>query len=355
MKAKAIVLVNFSNQLDTNIPLLTEIRQNERLRRLASCRLQLVPIATALAQHGIETYAISAKSPPHGGNEIFKEVKLLIVSKVTVNTEKAERCQRTVMWYLHMARRIGISTTTIYSNHHLADRGSIWKSIYEDILAHSDKIVCPTKGLSEALARLGGGVIQTIEDPCTVPTFEYKTIETEKPINLLWYGNTSNIEPILSKLQWLLKIRLNRRISLLLLTGKLSSDYIRRITDAQSSMAPSWSVAYMPWTEEEHLIQLRKAHYTLLPCSKEEHSRYASHNRLLDAISGGTIPIATPIPSYQELSEVAVLSDHIINAFMQSIQYYDKLIAGYARVREQKLKAYSLENITSKWRSLLLD
>ena len=127
---------------------------------------------------------------------------------------------------------------------------------------------------------------------------------------------------------------------------------VKRINQAKKHMSSSWEVTCQQWTYETHLAKLRKAHFTLLPCEQDEHRKYAGHNRLLDAISGGTVPIASPIPSYKSLKEVAVLSDHFVGSFVESLKSYNDISKNFEKRREKILSFYSLDLTISKYQNL---
>ena len=348
---KAIILVNFSENEHISLPLRVEIRQNKMLQHLASCRLQLEPITQALYGLGIESYSVSPLTPLDN-LKILKGVKLIIVGKITVNPEKAKKCHTIVMQYLLAAEKLKIPIATIYSNHHLASGNSIWNCPYRDILAQSEKIICPTQGLSDSLSRDGNWSVETVEDPCIDTRYGYKQINPDSTINILWYGNVMNLNPLLKKLPYLLRLKSDRRFSLDILTGRLTARKEIQINQAKKHMSSSWEVTCQQWTYEKHLAKLRKAHFTLLPCEQDEHRKYAGHNRLLDAISGGTVPIASPIPSYKDLKEVAVLSDHLVGSFVESLESYNDISKNFEKRREKNLSTYSLEFTISKYQNL---
>ena len=349
--AKALLLVNFSKPGDASLPFASEISQNRSLQNLASCRLQLQPIAKALEAIGLEVYSISPLKPLESLS-LFDNVKLIIVGKITVKPEKSKICHAVVMQHLLAAKKLDIPIITTYSNHHLSDIGSIFNQTYRGILAQSKKIICPSQGLTESLTKLGDWSVETIEDPCITPPYSYKKLGLKNTINILWYGSTMNLNPLLEKLPFLLKLKSNRSFALDILTGDLKAHQKRRISEAKQQMSPSWNITCQQWTHEKHLIKLEKAHYTLLPCENNQYSEYASSNRLLDAISGGTIPIASPIPSYRNLGEVAILSNHLISSFIESIKSYDEISKTFEARRGKLLKDYSLERTVIKYKNL---
>ena len=171
-------------------------------------------------------------------------------------------------------------------------------------------------------------------------------------INILWYGRINNLNPLLRKLPYLLQIESNRHFNLDILTGRLTASQELQIDKARQIMSSSWTINCQPWSYEKHLIKLKKAHFTFLPCSIDENSKYAGHNRLLDAIAGGTVPIASPIPSYKDLREVAILSDHLIDSFIKSFRSYNDITKGFEARREKVLSHYSLDKTIAKYENL---
>ena len=348
---KALILSNFTTQHATPIPFGSEIENNKMLPYLASFRLQLKPAIQALDGLGLASYSASPLQPLDSSGHL-EGVKLIIIGKITVNSEKIEICHSVIRQYLLAAKNLNIPVVTMYSNHHLSHEGSIWNRPYRDIISHSKKIICPSKALSESLARLGDWSVETVEDTCIDSQYGYKKINPDSTINILWYGNVMNLNPLLKKLPYLLRLKSNRCFSLDILTGRLTATKELQINQAKEHMSSSWEVTCQQWTYEKHLAKLRKAHFTLLPCEQDEHKKYAGHNRLLDAISGGTVPIASPIPSYKDLKEVAVLSDHLVGSFVESLKSYNDISKNFEKRREKILSTYTFDLTVSKYQNL---
>ena len=194
--------------------------------------------------------------------------------------------------------------------------------------------------------------MQTVEDPCITSLCGYKKIRQDCIINILWYGRINNLNPLLKKLPYLLQLKSDMRFSLDILTGRLTANQEHQIDKARKIMSSSWEIKCQPWSFEKHLIKLKKAHFTFLPCAIDEHSKYAGHNRLLDAIAGGTVPIASPIPSYKDLGEVSILSDHLIDSFIKSFRSYNDITKRFEVRREKVLSRYSLDQTITKYENI---
>ena len=349
--SRAIILANFATQDSMPIPFHSEVEKNKMLPYLASFRLQLKPVIQALDGLGLASYSASPLQPLDN-SKFLEEVKIIIIGKITVNSEKIEICHSVIRQYLLVAKKLNIPVVTMYSNHHLSYEGSIWNSPYRDIINYSEKIICPSQVLSESLARLGDWSVETVEDPCVIPLSNYKKISPESTVNILWYGNVMNLNPLLRKLPYLLQIKSSKRFSLDLLTGRLTDSKELQIKEAKKYMSSSWQINREQWTYQNHLTKLKNAHFTFLPCASDKHSKYAGHNRLLDAISGGTLPIASPIPSYMDLKDVAILSDHLIGSFVESIESYNDISNRFEERRAKILRDYSLDRIVAKYMNI---
>ena len=78
-----------------------------------------------------------------------------------------------------------------------------------------------------------------------------------------------------------------------------------------------------------------------------------SHNRLVDSLRSGCIPIASEMQSYLELRKVAVLgSDHgsLIN---QVVRQYRRLTAKHEQFRVSELERFSPHINSQRWDSAL--
>jgi glycosyltransferase involved in cell wall biosynthesis len=111
---------------------------------------------------------------------------------------------------------------------------------------------------------------------------------------------------------------------------------------------------FVPWSRAAVAVELARADLVLLPQdAASEWGRVKSHNRLVEALRAGRFAIASPIPSYLELSDYAwigePLADGVEWALAHPIDVLAKLRAGQNAVEQR----FSPRKIGERWASTL--
>ena len=88
----------------------------------------------------------------------------------------------------------------------------------------------------------------------------------------------------------------------------------------------------------------------LLPSNPRDISKAGvSHNRLVDALRGGVVPIASPMPSYLELSESSLIGSDFSEMIEYAEDRYTSLSQKFAKLREIILKDHSPQQNIINW------
>ena len=199
-----------------------------------------------------------------------------------------------------------------------------------------------------------------IVDPWQIP--EFISIETRHLCNirLLWYGQKQLriLRSRTIKHQGKLELERFAKDTLTLLTGKKHLSLFRRYLNSNKSIYPNFNYRFLAWdgrkNPEQFENELRNAHIVMIPSDSHDLLKVgASHNRLIDAIRAGCIPIASPIDSYIELKKVALVGDNFPKMLLYAINNYERLSNKYADLRESILKRFSPELNQKSWERVI--
>ena len=108
-----------------------------------------------------------------------------------------------------------------------------------------------------------------------------------------------------------------------------------------------WDASDQPSQLEQELL---RAHMVVIPSDPIDPFKIgASHNRIIDSIRSGCLVAASPLPSYIELSKLALLGNDL--PYLISVAYlqYNRLSLKYSRYRDSLLSRFSPEVNQEKW------
>ena len=236
--------------------------------------------------------------------------------------------------------------------------------LYRDLLRHADHVVVPSQSMSKlVIPHLNTSIpISVIEDPSSVRLQPYRKFLPSQKLRIVWFGNTSNVFYICSQLEQLMKTVSDADfIELVILTNP---GVFGMLDELFTSLLPHalrpWSLELLAWDHHNQPAQLENvlgsAHFAWLPSDPTDPLKAGvSHNRLVDSVLSGCIPIASEMMSYLELSKLALIgSDHgqLIN---RAVHQYQRLCEKHQRLRSPVLERFSPQKNHQHWVDLLSD
>ena len=348
---KALIITSFASNIPQSIENLEA--SNTGLPFLASYRFHLRPAASALRELGIHSFFLSPSSD-YISTEMSFDYSLIIFSKLTSDASKTKSIYSNVEILFRNSREFGIPTVCLYSNNHLFK--SDLSFTYKKLLPKFNLVVATSNLLRYSIKQYARNYV-LIEDPILSESLPYRKLPASSEcIELAWYGSNSTLKPMLQLLPKLKSLSLGgRKAHLRMLTGRLSLKHEDYLNNLQSSGLSQWKISYENWSISKHYKNLRRSHFVIIPCFEDIYSSSSGHNRLVEAVISGAIPIATPINSYQELSDVSILSKNIPQSLLNSIENYESISCKLASNRSSVIKRFSLETILEKWRINLMN
>ena len=348
---KAIIFTSFAPRVATNPN--TLLTQNSLFYLVPSVRLQVMPAVRALENSGYECFCQALHEIDLEKFDI-SGYSLIIYAKITAETQKRNQIHNNIAALDRVSRKHKIPSIVIYSNNHL-EAPSIWSDTYRLIVDNASLVITPSASLRNTIAKFHGGKLLVIEDPllCKILPYRERTPKN-KHVNILWYGNNNNLKVMIKKMHALFSVCPNSYFySFRLLVGNLSQSKRKEFQRTIDCAPDFWEIIEKRWTPERHQKYLSISDYVIIPCGNDNFSLSASHNRLVDAISAGTLPIASPIPSYKELSKAAIVSPHIAGAMVDTIGHYNQIINSFDRERLSILERFSINKNLAKWHAAL--
>ena len=177
----------------------------------------------------------------------------------------------------------------------------------EALLAHCE-VTVPSASLAAEFARAGERALHVIEDPYESPTARPWRAPTTDPLRLLWFGNLGQInQSLLERVFSDLASRLrDRRVELTLVAHPAAADWAARLGSEVARANASFTVRFLEWSLVATWSAIDTCDIVLLPQDESNPwGRSKSHNRLVEALRGGRLAVASPIPSYVELADYA--------------------------------------------------
>jgi hypothetical protein len=242
------------------------------------------------------------------------------------------------------------------------DLAALGKATREPYLAKFQKglgacctFVVPTRTLGEGLARDAKRGIVIIEDP-----FENQAqpvhAAASSPLRLMWFGNLGGINRPMLEQSLVAAVAPFRDIALRLelVTRRGASDHVEGIRRRLLTEHPGCALRFTEWSLQATDEALARCDFVLIPHDyRKDWSRGKSHNRLVTAIRGGRLAIASPIPTYLELSDYAWIGGDLAAGLRWAIEHPAEAAARVLAGQRYVEARFSAEAIGGKWATAL--
>ena len=327
----------------------------------ASDRYQIAPALKALKNLNIKTkiFSLNKIYEIPEVDAIPEDSALCIASKMRSHPTLNDP-NKYAQFHLYTAltaKRNGAKLVTFYSDNVIAN-GAYDAELYKNLLYFSDCIITPTRQMSSYAKRWGGEntKIKCIKDPILVKKQPFLRINNfNKICNIIWFGHNQNffyLESILPDL--ILKSPENYTFELTILTTRDSLYRFKKITYPPLQKKSNWRFRLVPWQLDNQPKQLEnelgRAHITLLPSDPNDpKKRGASHNRLTDSIQSGCIPLASPLPSYTELSKISLIGSDFSNLLNLALSKNEQICEKYNFIRDHLLQEFTIAKNLASW------
>jgi hypothetical protein len=227
---------------------------------------------------------------------------------------------------------------------------------FQNALAREAELVVPCEALRSELQPGAAHPVSVIEDPYERETAAAVRTTVSEPLRLCWFGQFSG-PTLKSVTEALLQLGAHlegRPAILTVVAGARQLTDIRQFAAAMAGVNPSLELRFTQWSVEATWSAIEESDYVLLPQDGgDPWGRVKSHNRIVETLRCGRLPLATPIPSYLELSDYACVRPSLAEAFDWAVANADEARRRVDAGQEYIETRFSPQVIAEKWSRLL--
>jgi len=233
--------------------------------------------------------------------------------------------------------------------------GEAYLASYQKGLGAACTLIVPSRALGEGVACDARHGVAVIEDPYENREQPVRVVAAT-PLRLLWFGNLGgvNCKMLMEALASTVSHFPDTPLRLEIVTHKAASEYVGEIRGCLRSVHPKCELCFTQWSLQVTDEALARCDFVLLPHAYHaDWSRGKSHNRLVAAIRAGRFAIASPISTYQELSDYAWVGEDLAAGLQWGIEHQaeaaERVQWGQLYVGER----FSPETIGRRWAETL--
>ena len=185
---------------------------------------------------------------------------------------------------------------------------------YQEALGGICTLIVTCAALEAALRTTARRGILVIEDPYEDPRAQTVRVSAGAPVRFAWFGN---LAPLNSPQLERAFVRVASGLSDMPVEIEVVADASVRdvVTALGGRLRTGHSrlrLSFTPWSLEATRAAIDHCDFVLLPQDHaSDWARVKSHNRLVAAIRGGRLALASPIPSYRELAAYAWVDEDL--------------------------------------------
>ena len=347
------------------------------LGSVASLRLQVAPAISAATKIGISQSVLSLHSnQPENIFEISKATFCLVAKMSSNNLPNIQSMIVANLAAIFYAKNRGAKIILLYSdnwihsskitgNDYIDSCRSLTRGFYTDLLSISDYVVYPTQALLRMTANNVSKQAQcmVIEDPWQLNNWHesrHLPVEPDDPIKLIWFGSNLNIKYLILHLPSILSVKAKaHKLELTILSARMALDECQSFFLKYKNLFAGWTLRLVLWDASNQPGQLEdelsRAHICLIPSDPDDPSKAGvSPNRLVDAIKGGCISIASPMESYRELRNLSLQGGNFRDLLLEALRRYKEIASNLQQHREIALEKYNPKYNQKSWWKLML-
>lgn len=223
---------------------------------------------------------------------------------------------------------------------------------YQCRLAELCTLVVPCGALRDAVAPLARRRVEVVEDPYETVAAQPVRTRSNGTLAFCWFGNlgTPNAPGLRRALIALARDSGEIGCRLELVAGEQARQMGLEIAAAVEAEKPTWTVGYTAWSPAAVEEAIERSDFVVLPQEQgTAWGRVKSHNRLVQAIRCGRLAIASPIPSYVELSDYAWVGERLDAGLRWALAHPEDAATRVLRGQAYVAERFSPQAIGAKW------
>ena len=306
---------------------------------MASDRMQFKPALDAAVNAGYISEIYSLHSENYSEVLDLKQADICLVTKMSANTFKLNQSMAIAnLAALTLLKNEGAKIIVQYCDNIFAksnsaeDQNDDLRRFYKCVFSMADAVTFPCKKMKEMTLKYLNSDTKTfvINDPWQLSTCHHpKKLDTNQRCRLIWFGNNKNLQYLLKNLDDLItKSPSGLKFLLTIVSRKEAHDLILKHFQHSGLQHPNWRLKFVEWCKTSPIEQLEKelakSHISIIPSDPEDPLKAGvSHNRMVDSIRGGCVTIASPMDSYLEFSDIAILGNDFSEMLSKAINEYE--------------------------------
>lgn len=327
----------------------------------ASFRLQGKPLIQALIRSNYDYNAISLSTNNPETLELIQQPDIAIFTKINSSIEMQNNLAMSNLAALARLKCKGVPILCVYSDNLASLEDYPTGEFHRNLLFMSDFIICPSKRLAHESKKFSRDKTPTfvIADPWQVrQELAFKKLEDKSLVKLLWFGQGSNLTYLLKILPELTQCDDGKRKTQITILADFNSLNIITAFWRKLPRNNSWTCRTVLWDKQDQPAQLERelldAHITILPSDPSDSRKCGvSHNRVVDSIRGGCIPIASPMDSYKEIKHSCIIAENFRESIQFTLSNYNKMASHLNLTRGHALQQFSPDENRKNWDSVL--
>ena len=227
---------------------------------------------------------------------------------------------------------------------------------FQSRLAQVCPLSVPSAALRERLTATARHGVTVIEDPFEREVAAPPRFSPGDTLRLAWFGVFGPPLRALIEGQFTAIARrlAPRPVEIAFVTAESQLEVVTQMAVQLAAIQPGCRLRMVAWSREAVAHEVTAADLVVLPQDvNSEWGRVKSHNRLVEALRGGRLPIASSIPAYQELAQWAWvgedLSEGVAWALSHPAEVLQRITRGQAMIEER----FSPQRIGERWAELL--
>jgi glycosyltransferase involved in cell wall biosynthesis len=202
------------------------------------------------------------------------------------------------------------------------------RDFYPNLLKRADIVTASSETLATRLKEFTGAEIIAIPDSVELQKGHPRAPQGNR-LELIWFGRSSNIHPLVEALPGLQELAQETKVSLTIVSDLPDSllAYIRQQAGKIRVNTEEWSPTTLG-------TALERADIAILPLSSSASDKAKSSNRLQEALWAGRSVVATENPSNAVFSDSAFLSNDIAKGIRAALEDKDEMLRHIERGQE---------------------
>lgn len=234
--------------------------------------------------------------------------------------------------------------------------GQPFLSDYQKALGKCSSFVVPCAGLDRALSRYAKRGITVIEDPYESRAARPVRVAASSPLRLAWFGSLGsvNLAPLEQAFGAIAAGLDGMAIRLEVVTANDSKAAVYAIRDRLTARHPGLELTFTTWSLDATEAAIQRSDFVLLPQEyRRDWGKVKSHNRMVSAIRGGRLAIASPIPAYKELAQYGWVGEDLSAGLRWAIAYPGEAASCVAEGQRYVEARFAPETVGRKWAETL--